>query len=144
MRELDRPMAKRGKILQARHLIPCFSSRRLRGCLGWPFGSWVEVSPRKDDGHHNWPWSTFNGYSRPTPLMNDGSIPFLAFPHSVAPRPFCVIDPEKEERKPLMPKRGQLSFGVGGNLPVIIVFKNAARARPRVAKNASGSSCRAA
>jgi hypothetical protein len=27
----------------------------LRGCLGWPFGSWMEVSPRKDDGHHNWP-----------------------------------------------------------------------------------------
>jgi hypothetical protein len=25
-------------------------------------------------------------------LMNDGSIPFLAFSHSVAPRPFCVID----------------------------------------------------
>ena len=47
------------------------------------------MEPRKDDGHHNWPWSTFNGYS---PLMNDGSIPFLAFSHSVAPRPFCVID----------------------------------------------------
>jgi hypothetical protein len=26
------------------------------------------------------------------------AVPFLAFPHFVAPRPFCVIGPEKEKR----------------------------------------------
>jgi hypothetical protein len=27
------------------------------------------------------------------------AVPFLAFPHFVAPRPFCVIGPQKGEKK---------------------------------------------